>query len=997
LTFIWLLYGVEAERLISDNSVESKASPVSALGREIISQVIFVIVGLETTLGELMSVPYVCSRCRTALHSRMRVQNLQGRDFTSLTNKKSNQQISERTIGGDDSPKGASDDGKAPKLRYSRKPMRPLLSGKLKESSELVKGTSSSTRQSKSQTPKKEVAWSSSDFRARDKDAANLPQGLNELFLRTEAISPGMVQPPRQTLPREQGLAELFLRTKKLPQSTTESRGHELQRGFVKTKLKELAQEFRVRDAFEIMKQLRAEQGKSSTYESLLLKRDPVFEGQLKRFVDARTQEASYDGPTLVEVVKLYDDMGVLNPKRLHYIISSLIRIVLSSFHDGQNGANQAQGIDGDAQIPSKQERYQHLHRTLQDLLCVWQSMSNHFLSPAARQHETPSWEGLPGPEDVEKMLAGRNPGWDGRFSLMLPGHYVKALGYSFASDALMTLYCFRKAKHEGYIDDQLEEDAFIQHLDVLRQGIHWTHPSALNDRILDIEFGRTAGGVKIDVPLLIRNEFAKKEQSPTVMGVVEAEDFNFKSGKLFSDLRKATKEDDTRFIIKLWDRRGEWEDGRDKRFISLLYEEFLWSFVKVVRLDKAIEVWGALKKQGITPTIGHWTAMIEACRRNKDIGSLNSIWAQLNASGLEITNTAHSTYLTALLHCREWQQAIKAVQSLINSWGSGKQPAVEDAQDATVEVEHGPSILPINAVVTGLLKLNRPQVADSLLAFAEERGIEPSVATFNIRLRAAVRKDDGDRVQQLLAELERSACTPDTVTFTTLVDGLFRGRQSKFGTQTTAEQHAAVDQVFRDMHAAGIKATAYTYAIVLDSLLPHSFPNLAAARAVLERMARQKIPVSPHICAILVQHYFNSEPPDLGSIQDLWQRMEQEKTVPDHVFFDRVIEGYARLGESAEVMRFLRLMPRRGKLPGWISLTMALRCLARQGEYETANELVGDVERQDGMMRFGVRRGWKGEHDFHSLVAHLRETGVLEARRPEGPREEDGVMSMAL
>ena len=205
----------------------------------------------------------------------------------------------------------------------------------------------------------------------------------------------------------------------------------------------------------------------------------------------------------------------------------------------------------------------------------------------------------------------------------------------------------------------------------------------------------------------------------------------------------------------------------------------------------------------------------------------------------------------------------------------------------------------------------------------------------------------------------------------------MFRNPTAPFFDKSVADQQKAVADIFDEMSKAGINPTPHTYSTLLHSLLSTATPNLPAARAVLTRMAAEKIKTSSHIYTILITHYFEASPPDLQAIDATWKRMQMEGTRPDHVFFDRMIEGYARCNEMEKMLHFLRMMPKAGTIPGWLALVEALRLLKHREEYELCAELVNDINNEKGLLRLGTR-GWKGEEEFWALVSELRMAGLI-------------------
>ena len=420
----------------------------------------------------------------------------------------------------------------------------------------------------------------------------------------------------------------------------------------------------------------------------------------------------------------------------------------------------------------------------------------------------------------------------------------------------------------------------------------------------------------------------------------------------------------------------------------QIMFAEFLTAFFAVGRPDRAIEVWNAMVNSSQTPTQRHWIAMLQGCNKRRDLPSLISIWNRMRAAGLQPKNQAYTIYLGGLVRCRDWQTALRTIEEMGQVWDSAKslEPGLDSATDPSPEPDMNrlvPSIIPLNAAMAGFLAMRKPEMAESVRDWAKARNISADASTYNIFLRWAIRADDSEQVQRLLQEMKDCKCQPNIVTFTILLDRHFRSPGYAVKHQTAAEHQQLVARVFEDMAAHGIEASPHTYSVMLDGLLRSGSFNIMAAQAVLAHMSDQGIKPSSHISTILITHYFACKPPDLAAIDSLWRRMQLEKSPVDHVFYDRMIEGYGRIGEVDSMLSFLSQMHKAGKVPGWIALSTALRALVQAQEWDLVKNLVRDVIAEEGLLRHGTR-GWRGELEFWEMVEDLSLSGV-DMPVPEG------------
>ncbi len=102
-----------------------------------------------------------------------------------------------------------------------------------------------------------------------------------------------------------------------------------------------------------------------------------------------------------------------------------------------------------------------------------------------------------------------------------------------------------------------------------------------------------------------------------------------------------------------------------------------------------------------------------------------------------------------------------------------------------------------------------------------------------------------------------------------------------------------------------------------------------------------------------------------------------------DHIFWDRVVEGYSRAGVTAAALRVVWRVHSSDSRVGWLALRELLRALARNEEWDMAKSLVRDASIDTGGPLSPDEKGKEGQHKFWDLAHELRlldseSTGVL-------------------
>lgn len=448
-------------------------------------------------------------------------------------------------------------------------------------------------------------------------------------------------------------------------------------------------------------------------------------------------------------------------------------------------------------------------------------------------------------------------------------------------------------------------------------------------------------------------------------------------SASFCKDLTGALERSDVGLAISVWHQftSRPKPDNIQEWLLERIMHQFISTFFSLRRSELAIEVWNYMVSLGHHPNQKHWHAMIVGCVKTKDLTSLRIIWANMKAVGFEPDIISWTTWIHGLIRCGAWQSGLEALEELGGLWG--KKPSTKKTDGAHEPLV--PSIIPINAAITAFQSINKADVIPHILQWASSQNVYLNTSTYNIILHPIARNGEPSDIDNLLSSMQKHNCAPDVRTLTIILNGLLSNPKSAFHDQSPAEQKSTILSILDDMQQKGLAATAHTYTTILDSLLSERAANLSAARVVLDHMNQRNVKPSPHIYTILCSHYFSASPPDLPALDALWRRTRAEKGVLDPVFYDRMIEGYARIGEVEKMLFFLKRAPIEGKSPGWLALGAVLRALRGAQEWNLIRDLVADVlDRKEGVLRHG-EGGSMGKKSFWEMVEELVKEGVVE------------------
>lgn len=707
--------------------------------------------------------------------------------------------------------------------------------------------------------------------------------------------------------------------------------------------------------------------------------------------------------PAAPEVIKLYLTHKVMlsNWDDILWIkIGALLEVV----HQLPKDATAVEGFDP-----------HDATRLLQEILDIWEifmeeyGTTDHSVKTKPPKSESPdqleniggsvptlsdrtrTWRGLPNNLDTRLPSLSARSAIRQRFLKFLPKYPNRPLN-GIAEAALLTHDCIDILKTNSVISDSVIKSAqpfqtFVRNLNykgyhLIGLVIDMLKTKGLSPRIADLavaswEAAPKSKMVSVGRPTSVLNKKVFQQSTEWKMQQIRL---------ISQDLARAVQRSDTGLASKLWQRfyDNSIHDGVMESSQDQILSQFITAFFSLRRPEQAVDVWNAMVRWNLTPKQKHWQAMIVGSTKAKDLTSVQQIWSNMKAAGFEPDTKSWTAWIHGLIKCGEWQIGLAALEELGRLWRRAPGEAKTNGTDQLL-----PTIEPVNGAITALLATDKADLVPKVFRWAKSQNLTLNTSTFNIMLRPAIRKDRIDDVYHLLSEMQIHNCQPDIVTFTIILNGLLSNPTSSFHTQTPEAQQSTVLSLLSTLQNNGLTATAHTYSTVLDGLLSPQTLNLSAARAVLDHMACSNLKPSPHIYTILVSHYFDTSPPNLAAIDSLLHRIRQEKGVLDPVFYDRMIEGYARMGEVEKMLQFVRRAPKEGKSPSWMALLAVLKELVRQQEWVFVKEFVADVsDQEEGLLRHGegskVGRDW-----FWELVDDLRVGGVLTQEEEDGELRE--------
>jgi len=387
---------------------------------------------------------------------------------------------------------------------------------------------------------------------------------------------------------------------------------------------------------------------------------------------------------------------------------------------------------------------------------------------------------------------------------------------------------------------------------------------------------------------------------------------------------------------------------------------------------QRTVEAWNEITLSGRKPTIATWHAMIDGCRKARDPAAIEEVWQRMIASGAKPDIGCWTTRIDGLMSAGKWKLGLRIFYEMGQTWLKASQSSkgsdtleqsttaantlnernstsndnLSNKESINSQISNAanhpvkPNVTLFNAVISKLVRLRKSDLVGQTLAWGDKFDIQSDVVTFNTLLRSNIRDGDFGDTLALMQIMQERGIKPDVVTFTIIIDGLFRQKD----TQPEKAQTTFLSNLLSDMESSGIPANAYTYSTIINGLLKYH-SNVDAVSAVLTHMSSRNVKLSPHIYTILLTYYFEQEPADLMGIETLWNRIRLSGDIVDAVFYDQMIEGYAKLGRIDKMTTFLKRMSEERKQPSWGTLAVVVKTLANSGEWLGAQEIVKDFQ----------------------------------------------------
>ncbi|KAK3322480.1 hypothetical protein B0H66DRAFT_205501 [Apodospora peruviana] len=431
------------------------------------------------------------------------------------------------------------------------------------------------------------------------------------------------------------------------------------------------------------------------------------------------------------------------------------------------------------------------------------------------------------------------------------------------------------------------------------------------------------------------------------------------------------------------------------------IFDYFIMAFMGLRQPQLGVHIWNHIQSIGVQPTIKTWNSMIMGCTKARNPDGIKTVWERLVKSGIKLDTAIWTARIHGLIVSGDIESGLRALDEMIERWNKRNAPG-----NAAIAVQ--PSIEPVNGALTGLLRLDRGAAAKKLLQWAAKQGINPDIFTLNTLLQPLVRNGEHEEVDDIFRMMNELKLSPDAASFTILLDGALKN----VGAEKPEKQVEIVHGIMARMKAAGVHVNMQMYAKMLHLLLQQGDAAEEPVKAIIAHLWASGLELTSHIYTILVDYFFTREPPNPAAVTTLItsRGLHENKNV-DRVFWERVLKGYAEVGDTDRAQEIYEKVfsPSRTGITcvTFSTLSSYLAALIRENRMQAAAELVtaaGKIQETEDDAGGGMDgqvnpRSWR--HRFwhlaeqYGLMDESLRAAFHEADAARRRADEDGLMHL--
>ncbi|KAG0244932.1 hypothetical protein BGW41_005531 [Actinomortierella wolfii] len=350
------------------------------------------------------------------------------------------------------------------------------------------------------------------------------------------------------------------------------------------------------------------------------------------------------------------------------------------------------------------------------------------------------------------------------------------------------------------------------------------------------------------------------------------------------------------------------------------------------------------MKRQGIEPTINHYSALIDVYSKSGNLREAQKAYQEILAAGLTPTAATFGPMLEAVGRMGDYEMT-KQLAEQMNASG-----------------------VPSNAyTLNALLQATASDPAWSLQVFQEmtrDGTIEPNVANYNMLLRTFRLHGDLDGAFRVFRwwRTHDAHIRPNERTLSTLLslfadrgeveggEALWDEMVRVYGVQPnayayasmihlycTAEDMASAHGVYREMIQVGIKPNIVVFGTLLNAYARYG--DLTQMLSIYDVMRSEGLKPNSYIYTNLLLGLVQDG--DMTAARRLYANMEEDGFGNNVLAQTILMRGYFQQGKRSEALKMYNHMVRSGQVPNYLTYATMIHAHVKQRELRSARALI--------------------------------------------------------
>ncbi|KAI8074971.1 hypothetical protein BC940DRAFT_248433 [Gongronella butleri] len=311
-------------------------------------------------------------------------------------------------------------------------------------------------------------------------------------------------------------------------------------------------------------------------------------------------------------------------------------------------------------------------------------------------------------------------------------------------------------------------------------------------------------------------------------------------------------------------------------------YSLLICNLIDAKKLRLCATLYKQMRQQGLAPDRPVCSAMLSLYAHRRQLEPAEAAVRDMVEAGHTLNEVIYNQLIKVYFKCRRMDKAVMAFDAL--------------QKDKTLKVND----IVLNTMVDGLVMNRQLKAAHALYQqiLAKSNIVRPDRVTFNTLLKGFVAEKDYVGARTVIQDMARFQCTPDMVTFTTVINSLFDIKQPA----DTAQLLATLKQMGME------EPNIYTFNAIINGWVRAGQLQEAEQALAMASSPSYKLQPTIHTYTNLLQGY--AEHMDLPKLMTTFQTMMRVGVKPDRAAYHYLIHGliaHARHNEALTCLKHMR------------------------------------------------------------------------------------------